>query len=271
MTLTVAAVSDSSVLRVQLTVASTTGGALPTPEGSAVVFYRIHEDGTRWRVLTGATPRIVGGAYIDFDYHAPFNVPVTYVVQAGGNESAPSGEAWVISDSPWLISSSVPELSFAPAFVDDLGDESLPWNGQLVEVAQSAYVVPRSFGYRGAGTSSLRVGVEPADVAALKALVADSSQLLLNFPPQPGWDVPWVWVQPLDITKSNPGKNDNAGGAAAYPYRMFNIPYAVVDVPDLDVTPVWTDGDLVAAYPTDALALAAFPHDYGRTFNVPGA
>lgn len=271
MTLTIAAVADTVALRVQLTVASTTGAPLATPEGSTVTVLRVHEDGTRWRVLTETNPRITGGSYIGFDYHAPFNVPVRYVVQAGGNESAVSGEAWVISDAPWLISSSIPERSLMPAFVDNLGGRKLPWNGQLVEVAQSAFPVPRSFGYRGAGSASLRVGVYPEDLPALRLLVSDSSQLLLNFPPRDGWDVTWLWVQPLDIDEDNPGTNDMPRGAAGYPYRMVSIPYAVVDSPDLDLTPVWTDGDLVAAYPTDAAVVAAFAHDFGRSFNVPGA
>lgn len=271
MTLSVVAASDSAFVRVRLTVSSTTSSPLATPEGSTVKLFRIHQDGSRYRVLTSANPRIVGGSFVDFDYHAPFNVPVKYVVQAGSNESAASGVVWVVSHQPMLISSGEPEKSIVPVYVDKLGDLALPWNGQMVQVAQSAYPVPRSFGYRGAGSSSLRIGVLPESVPDVLALVANSSQLLLNFPPQDGWDVSWLWIQPLDITKSNPGDNNMSRGAASYPYRYFDIPYAIVDVPDVDVVPIWTDGDLVAAYPTDALAMAAFPHDYGRTFNVPGA
>lgn len=271
MTISVIPTPDTAVAvpRIRINVSSTAGSPSPVPNNSALEVFRIHPDGSRWKVIGESGDRMMAGSAVVFDYHPPFNVGISYLARAAGQESAAVGTIHG-SGEAWLLNAYDPEKSLAPVYIADLVEDSLLWRGQLVDIPGNPYPVPRSFGVRGAGGGTLTIGVDPVTVPDVIAMVARSEPLLLNIPPRDGWPVSWKWIQPLDITPGADGTVDAPGGKAGYPYRTFTVPYRAIAQPTADLTPVWTDADLTAAYPTDALVIAAYVTDRGRTINVPG-
>lgn len=277
MTLTLTAVNDpSEPPRVRVDVASTAAGPLPVPNNSMVQVFRTHPDGSVHRVLSVANDRLIGGAATVFDYAPPFNIPLSYSARAASQTSA-SVTAWVpVTDQAWLVHPSDPSLSVRCAYVDGLGDPKLAARVGVYEVHNSRYPVTRSAGRRSAPEQTLTVGVTPEQLPALTndvgtGLLDDSGAILVNLPPQAGWDVTWRWVQPLDVSIHNPGSNDAWGGSAGYPYRILSIPYRVVGDPTADIVPVWTIADEVAEFATITAAMAAFATCGGQATNTRGA
>lgn len=221
---------------VQVTVSSS-----PTLTAPLVV-YRVHEDGTRYRVLMTANPMLVG-SWSGFDFHAPFNEDVTYTAAAAGLVSAASGVAWLSSDdTTWLIHPTEPALSFV---VDQLMGPSAPYvyptRSQSYQVIGRRLPVTRTDFPRAGERGQLVVKCETRESRdALKALLADDGPILLNSP-YASDDLGWKWVQFGDLTISNPG------GFLSFPFRYATLPYTETTQPDADQAPVWTYDDLKAA------------------------
>lgn len=271
LSLTVASDTGIEVPRIRLTVASTPSGAKPVPTNSYVRFYRVHPDASVWPVITEANTRISAGSAVVDDYHCPFNLAVAYYVEAAGYQSDWVRDGYNGSDVAWLINSFQPERSVALAYVSDIANEQLPWMGSVIDIPRNPYPVTRSFGARSAGRSSITVAVEAGREELIRTAISKAEPMLLNIPPAAGWPVSYQWIQPLDVELGNEGATTIPGGKAGYPYRVAVIPYVKIRQPDFDLAPPWTDGDLVAAYPTDSAVTAAFATDRGRTLNIPGA
>lgn len=261
MTLTITAAADSSSgsPRIRLDVASTVSGPLPIPTGAPVGVVRIHSDGARWPVLLEDGARLAGGSWAGFDYHPPFNTPVTYAAQAAGLESAASAETELPNDSStWLVHRSNPELSVIPEMVTVLGDQDYESDAETFDVFNSKFPVTVSSGFRKAASSSIELTVPRAQVKDLLALFQDSGPVLLNTPGTDEWDLTWAWIQPGAIKVSNPAPAGYSLGAANFPMRKISFPFRHIGAPDVDVTPLWTCADVVATYATCAAVVATY-------------
>lgn len=225
--------------------------------------WRTHEDGTTWRVLTEPNPVIVG-SWVGFDYHAPFNQPVTYYAQAGGLTSAVSAPVWVLSDSVWIIHASDPTLSVMVEKITTLQPYTYGDRATEFVVLNRQNPVLRTDSPRGGETGELTVKCStPEQRAGVKALLADNGAVLLNTPFTVD-DIGWKWVRVKDMPISNPG------GYIDFPSRYIALSYSEVDPPDADAFPVWSAGQLKAAYATAGAAKAAYSSAQHMKLNVVG-
>jgi hypothetical protein len=250
MTLTVtAAPGFLDVPAVQVSVSSSP--ALTAP----LVLWRVHEDGTRWRVLTEANANVIT-TWTGFDFHAPFNQMITYTAEAGGL-SGSSAATMLISDAgTWLIHASDPDLS---VLVDKVIGPAAPYKypsvTQSFRPLGSKLPVQRHDFPRGGESGQITIKCEDeASRAAVKACLADNGVTLINTPHTDD-DIGWKWVQIDDTDLSNPG------GTFGFPFRYFALPYREVRQPDVDAG-LWTLGESkaesVTLYPTLGAAKAKF-------------
>lgn len=235
--------------RVLLDVA-VTGGSGTSP----ISIVRVHEDGSEHRVLTQASPSLSNFDWAGFDYHAPMNEVITYRVTASTQVGTSPPKA-LMGAHLWLMHPSNPDLSLTPDAIVEVSDLTEAGTSAVHYPFGSTLGVSRSEGARRAASGSLTVRCDsPASLTGLRALLAGSSPILINFPADDDgwWDLKWCWIQPLDITRHNPA------GWVFYPYRHVVIPFQVVGTPGVVVPPVWTCADLAAAFATCADAAAAY-------------
>jgi hypothetical protein len=183
---------------------------------SLLTLWRVHPDGTEHRVILPAEARVIGGSWVGFDYHAPYNGAVSWRVEAAGF-SATSGPVWVLCDSTWLISATTPGLS-VQVKVAAIGDQSRPTrSGEFTPVGGDTLFI--SDGKRGGMVGSIAVRVPAAGVGDIVTLLADDGVILINTPGTVGWDVKWQWAQVTDQGLSN------LGGWKGYPNRVVPLPF----------------------------------------------
>lgn len=70
----------------------------------------------------------------------------------------------------------------------------------------------------------------------LRDLLNDDTVILINTPAAAGWDVQWLWVQPGELSWTNPGV------FAGYEFRRLVLPFEESADPDLDIETQWTAG-----------------------------
>lgn len=231
---------------VLLTVASTTGPPNEVAEGSSIDLYRVHRDGTRHRVLTGAHPRISGGAWLGIDCHAPFNQAVTYEVTAGPTVSSPP--VMVPSNDTWLVHASDPDLSVRIRVVTVIADRGYKSRATRFQPFDAAPVFVAADS-RGGVNGSIEFGLPPAAVPAVLSLLADDSTVLISTPGSVDWDLKWLWCQPGDVSeKTIPGTKKSD-------WRFITLPFEATAEPDTD-TAVLTCGE-AAEFATTCAAYAA--------------
>lgn len=242
--------------RIRLVVSGTSAAPNPVGTASTVVLYRTDPDGRRRRVIVEAGAVLSGGAWVGFDYHMPFNAQVNYsaVVDGVTSNLAP---AYLASTVSWLIDQNDPTLSTQITAVNTIGDRVKASTAVLSYAFGSQYPISVSDGVRHSATGSLVVRLaSPAEQGSVDALLALSGPVLLNLAASDQgsgwWDESWAWVQPGDITYSNPG------GTIYYPYRHLAFPYTVVDTPVGSEVPIWTLADVKANFATLADVKAAF-------------
>lgn len=252
MTLTLTASTElSEPPAVRLVATSTTGGPSPIPNNTLVDVWRIHEDGSRHRVLTEQGPRLIGGGWTWLDLHAPFNVPLTYEVDAAGF-TATSGTAWVVCSDVWLVAASTAVGAVKAAKVTEIGDRS--------DDTRSARFAPiggkpvfMSDGARDGLSGSITLLVPAEDEQSLMDLFADDGVILINTPGRDrGWWVSWMWVQPKGIKWVNPANN------TMYGKRSVVISFDESADPDVDFAPVWNSGQAALAWATSGAMAAAY-------------
>lgn len=262
MTVSVVAVPEDVVngdlvqRRVRLTLTSTVSGS-----GEPVTVWRVHEDGSEHRVIVPTGTRLSGGSTVVLDYHAPFNQSISYRAETATQTGPVSDPTAVVSKRPWILVADEPELSLPAAYVDDLGDEGAGYEGaatsRWVGTGRKTGISDRTVDL----SSSLVVAFLPKHLAAWRRLLHRGDALLVNLH-EPRWDRQWFWVMPTRVTIQNPGEKDNRfGGKAGHPFRLASFDYDPIDPPDTDLTPLWTDGDVAAAFATDALMEAAYASD----------
>lgn len=238
MTLTAtAALSFAAPSKVLVSVSS-------SPSTTAVLrIFRVHQDGTRHRVLTDGRA-VINGTWVGYDYHPPFNQAVTYIASTGLEpDSAPSSAVFIPSDVAWLQHQTDPDLSY---MIDKIlaPQQAVSRSTRATEfqiLGSSKTVVRTSFPMESEeGSFTLRVPVD--DIPRVEALLAEDIPMLLNGPwgtYDYGWQ--WIWVKSA--------KRSNAAGFVQFPTRNYEIAYQVVADPDADTEPPWTYADAMAAFP----------------------
>lgn len=220
-----------------------------------LVLWRVHEDGTRHRVLVEANANVIT-TWSGFDFHAPFNQMVSYTAESGGLSGASSATRLVSDDAVWLIHASDPDLS---VLVDKVIGPAQPYKypsaTQSFRPLGSKLTVQRHDYPRGGESGQITIKcVDEASRAAVKSCLADNGVTLINTPNTDD-DIGWKWAQIDDTELSNPG------GFTKFPFRYFVLPYREVRQPDVDAG-VWTYDEAqvesVALYPTYDDAAAKF-------------
>jgi hypothetical protein len=215
------------------------------------------------KVITEPNPRLTSGVWAGYDYHAPFNQPVTYQVTA--TTQATAAPVTLTSPVSWLIHRTNPALSVQIDKVMAIPDRVVASTAAAHYAFGAEFPVTRNEGARRARTGALTVQVtSAAHLAAVESLLHDSGVILMNLTlgAGVGWlDETWAWIQPGDLTFSNPG------AWAFYPTRNVAFPFQIVDVPAGAIAPVWSYGTLLADS-ADFPTYAALPVNYHNYSNA---
>lgn len=229
MTLSITAVPDmySVPPSVVLTVASTTSAPSAVPVNTAIRLIRIHPDGSEHQVITATDPRLIPSSGVWIDYHAPYNVSVTWRVEAAGSTATDS--TTLPSAKTWLIKPSDVASAFKVESVRGIGPRGrrsraarfAPAGGDAIFVSE---------GKRDGVASAITV--KAWEWAALEQFLDDDGVVLVNTP-NVGWRIGWMWAQIGQPEFANPG-------AAWWPYDEVALPLEQSADPDVDLTPPWT-------------------------------
>lgn len=220
---------------------------LATTAGASDLFSLVRNDpdGRARPVLLENNTHFTSSAWSGFDYHAPFNQPVSYTVTSVGSSATTLAVTLSMSQS-WLIHRINPGLSTPIDDVLSIADRVSASTATLHWAFGARFAVQRNEGVRHAQSGSLVFRCNSADsLQAMQACIQDSGVVLLNLcGPDGGWlDEDWAWISPGDETDSNP-----ADGWVFYPTRNMTLPYQVVDTPSGVLAPTWTYATLLATY-----------------------
>lgn len=192
-------------------------------------------------VLTTSGSNRVGTV---FDYEMPYGVGVTY--STSEQPANKSSAVTVVTDSAWLVHPGVPARSMPVDFrINSFDDEDFDVNVGVFRPMGRANAVVVTDGRRQSGSSSFTVGTETlAELANLRALVADAGVLQLNVPSSLnlGIDTSYVFVMGVTV------KRRSSIGTA--PQRDVVMPYVTVDAPVGGSQAQYTWADVVAKYAT---------------------
>lgn len=225
--------------RNQISITDTTPGNAT----AAFILTRNDPDGRARPVIGSPSPRLTTGAAVVFDYHAPFNTPVTYTVVT--TLTASTALVTLTMAKNWLIHRSNQVLSVAVDKIINIADRVVPSTAVAHFAFGARYPVVRNEGTRRARTGNLTLQVNSAaQMTALVTLLQDSGVILMNLTlgQNVGWmDETWAWIQPGDLTFNNP-----AAGWAFFPSRHVSFPYQVVDIPATVGVALWNYATLLA-------------------------
>jgi hypothetical protein len=228
-----------------------------TPNLFAATVTRLNPDGTTSTVrtsdgnplvLTTSGSNRVGLLY---DYEAPFGEPVSYsTIESPAGLSA---EVTVPEARVWLIHPGVPALS-TPIAVASFGNRvRRVARGVHYPMGRSTPVV-QTDGARKSAESSMDVRIaDLTDLAALEAVTADASTLLLNIPADLQWGIPASYIAVGDTDEAR--LIDYAGD----PNRYVTLPFTVVDMPVGGSQSERTYADVLADNATYATLRTRYP------------
>jgi hypothetical protein len=229
------------------------------PGIASVNISRINADMSTWP-LRDATPIATpGGVATVYDNEAPLDQVVTYLAtdvatnapRTSSPVTVPSDPSWVNS-MIWLTHPTQPALSMLLA-VTDIAAQTRSGRNGILQILGSPLPVAVS-DVRVTTTASLSaLTTTTADTAALKALLADGSPLLMR--PPGTWSTPAQYVVFGDVTDVTPGPGPIADRAWSMPYTVVAAPVgqsaAVVGAAWSDVPTVYaTWADVIAGEPT---------------------
>lgn len=235
-TLTAVPVYDDElppVNRLTVTVTNTAPNAVPP--NTAVTLWRVHADGSEHRVMVSTQPRVIPTTVVVDDYHCPYNVDVTYRVDAPTGSATAYG--YLPSEVSWLIPPSDVTLS-VPLYAEEVvtfGDRATPTRAVKMTPVGGRSIY-KSNGSRDGVKSTLVLRVAEDRVPVFADLFADDLVILVNMIEG---DLTWMWAQP-DPTYANPV------GLALYTKRIVTIALDESADPDLDLTSPWTFGSITA-------------------------
>ena len=213
-----------------------------SPAALAVLrVYRVHEDGSRYRVITSGRA-VLNGTWSGYDNHVPFNQKFTYVASTGLEpDSAPSAVCFVSSDKMWLMHPIDTSLSVQIDTVTKVSARKIPSSAQAFKILGSPLPVMRTNGSRGPETWDLEVLADGRDVTeTLEALFDADLPVYISSPRsdvlQSGW------VQPGDVNIEPPG------GYFRTELRLVSFSCTRCSPPDVDLVPLWTYDDLAREF-----------------------
>lgn len=232
-----------------------------TTDQATVIPYRVAQDGTRTPVRTydGGPLTVTGGTAVLYDPEAPIGSPVTYT--ADGTGVTNSAAVTVTGTAPWLVHPGIPARSM-PIRIRGMSDRAADANQSIRYPLRRRFPIVAHDGVRKADTYTLTLATTgAAELAALRALLADLATLLLNVPADKRWlDLGTEYVAVGDLTDANPG------GWGRYPGREWKLPCAVVARPGGGTQAFVTYGYSRGLYATYAARRAAHA-TYGQAFD----
>ena len=240
--------------RVRLDVADTGSPAFAT-----VNVTRLDPDGVTRPVRTadGNPLPMSSGAGLVYDYEVPYGQAVTYsTLETPGNVTTP---VTVPITQPWLIHPGVPSRSMQVTFrPGTLQDETLTVRqGVFWPMGRTTPIIVGD-GARHRSQSQLVLTTQSSsELAAIRALLADASVLLLNLPPSVGADYQTRYIAVSDV------KISRWTDTSINSYRDVTLPFVTVDRPAGGTQSQRTLADLLV-YPT----LAAVQNAYATFADV---
>lgn len=197
--------------------ASTTGLDRPVvtveaPAGATLLDVSLTND-TGGNITASGPTLLVGTAY-------PTQAdPVTESISEPLIVAADPDEVWLLHRSNAALSVRLDALSgLAPV-------QRAPWVGAF-RIPGRRNTVHVTDGVLHGGTGQLDARCDSdASLTLLLALLADGSQFCIATPGTAGWNDPWLWVQPVGVSVSNPG------GIVGYAYRHVVIDFEETDQP----------------------------------------
>lgn len=231
-----------------------------TTSASWVTIYRVSADGTKSVVRTydGGPLPVPGASTFIYDPEPPYQEPITYITDTGLSSGA------VILDVPnvWLVHPAVPARSVQLDLVS-VSDRTSVANLSVRYPLGRSFPIVAGDGVRKAPSYTLVLRTSgAAAAAALDAILADLSPLLLNVPASSGWiDPARNYIAAGDLTRSNPGVKGYVTD------RYWSLPCSVVDRPAGGTQAFNTYGYSKSLYPTYAARKAAAA-TYGAAFDI---
>ncbi|HEY3481031.1 MAG TPA: hypothetical protein VGL02_19220 [Streptomyces sp.] len=191
---------------------------------------RVHPDGTTYPVRGAypATASTTGSTTTIYDYEAPLDVAVSYLVMAPNvpRATATSNTVTLASGgNVWLGHAGDATLNRIVAIKRQPERLRRLDRGVFAIIGRPKAVVVTS-GVRQDPAGELTVYTDSAtETADMLALLADGSPLLLRTPPGYGWD-PLTWIAVGDVVEVPWRDFDGDDGR-----REFRLPYVEVDSP----------------------------------------
>lgn len=225
------------------------------PGVTAVNISRINADFSTWP-LRDATPiSTPGGVATVYDNEAPLDQSLVYLAldvatnapRTSSAVTVPSDPSWVGS-MIWLTHPTQPALSMLLP-VTDIGAQTRSGRNGILQIMGSPLPVAVTDVRVTTGASLTALTTTTADTAALRALLADGSPLLMR--PPGSWSTPNQYVVFGDVTEQTPGPGPIAD-------RAWTMPYTVVAAPVGQsagvVGSTWNDAVTVYATWTDLIS-----------------
>lgn len=228
----------------------------PTDLNGSVVVVRVHADGSRHAVITEYSPHLLSGLWAVTDYHSPFNQVVTYEATVGSDTA--TATVVVMSSLTWLVPPGEVSIAVSAKKIAEIADRSFASTAGRFPVLGGKTISVSDDSPRMSGSITLRV--ELADMDAFLALLHEGT-ILISTPAEPGWDLKWLWISRTGHRVSNPGK------LVAFPFRLITVEFEECEDPDVDLTPIWTDADMEAAFASDAAGEAAYADAFNAELN----
>lgn len=221
--------------------------------GASVTVTRQDAAGNSVTVRTANPAIVTAGAWVGYDYEAPFGDFIQYTVRDGGNIAAVVPLPLDI-ETPWLIHPGIPDLS-QPIILESRGDLTRPVTNRGVHTVMGrSEPVVITDGKRNAATFDLTVHTESlADEAAMLSLLGDTSPLLLQIVYPTSSRKEYWWVSVGDVTTSN------IVDYFANEYLRWVLPCTVTSPPTGLLQAQWTWAGLLANYATWQDVVDSFP------------
>lgn len=223
--------SPSGIPRVRLVVAGATG-----PQ---VYIYRRDPNGRTLTVRQASPGTLAGTGLTVYDYEAPFDADVSYSVQDGSATAYTAGYVTLTSaGTTWLVHPGMPELS-VPLHVLEWPTWTRPVvRGIFTPLGRTNRVVISSRRFSVEGTLQTYTA-SANDRAAVLAILADGSALLLKGTETEGAGTRWVSVGDVDETPVELDLRE---------FTLWSLPLIEVDAPSGRALPPATYADASATF-----------------------
>lgn len=228
-------------------------------EGGTLRVTRTDPDGTIVNIRATDEPaEIADNQWLNYDYEAPFGVPVTYTaIMTLGSSSASSDVVTLNVGRVWLIHAGDPTRSYTPPRVRGFTERERNIDQGTFKVLGRRDPVVTTDGQRSGVESKVLIRTEThAERDGLWAVLEDGSTLLLNVPASFGWGLTTEWIA---VGKVSEARIADLRGADQG--RVFTLPYTVAPRPVGSVLPERVYADLpgeAVTYADQSLMYASY-------------